>query len=105
MELIGYNSNRGLSIRYWQVEASPKEQQWLPKADSAVLSSYERGDNLDGILIIVYIIAAWWAYGVVFENYIRVGTFSNLFLSKLIVSALAGIILIPIAIIKKMIRR
>ncbi len=60
---------------------------------------------MDGILIIVYIIAAWWAYGVVFENYIRVGTFSNLFLSKLIVSALAGIILIPIAIIKRMIKK
>lgn len=67
--------------------------------------SKEGVSYLDGILILVYVFAAWWAYGVVFANYIRVGTFSNLFLSKLIVSVLAGLVLIPIAIIKKLIKR
>lgn len=60
---------------------------------------------MDGILLIIYVVASWWAYGVVFENYIRIGTFSNLFLTKLIVSCLTGLILIPIAIIKKLIKR
>lgn len=57
---------------------------------------------MEVILVIAYAVLSYWAAGqTIYANKIRVGTFNNLFLSRLIVGCLLGIVLIPIAIIRK----
>ncbi len=57
---------------------------------------------MEVILVIAYAVLSYWAAGqTVYANKIRIGTFSNLFLTRLIVGFLLGIVLIPIAIIRK----
>ncbi|HBI60974.1 MAG TPA: hypothetical protein DDY31_07155 [Lachnospiraceae bacterium] len=57
-----------------------------------------------GILGIIYMIAGYWAVGeTIYANKIRIGTAQNLFLSRFILGFAFGFILIPIAIIKKII--
>lgn len=54
------------------------------------------------LLIIVYVILAYWAAGVViYENKVVVHKFGMFFIQKLCVGLFLGIFLIPIAIIKK----
>lgn len=54
------------------------------------------------VLVIAYAVLSYWAAGqTIYANKIRIGTFNNLFLSRLIVGCLLGIVLIPIAIIRK----
>lgn len=51
--------------------------------------------------IILYVIAGYWAVGqTIYANKIRVGTWSSLFLQRLILGIFLGIVLIPIAVIK-----
>lgn len=58
------------------------------------------------VLIIAYAVLSYWAAGeTIYANKIRVGTFNDLFLTRLIVGCLLGIILIPVAIIKKIINK
>ncbi|MBQ8432557.1 MAG: hypothetical protein IJX28_06700 [Clostridia bacterium] len=58
------------------------------------------------ILIIVYCVAGYWSVGqTIYADKIRIGTWSNLFLQQFIIGLLAGWILIPVAIIKKLIQR
>ena len=53
------------------------------------------------ILVIVYMIAGYWAMGkTIYANKIRIGTWKNLFLTRLCLGVILGFILIPIAIIK-----
>ncbi len=53
-------------------------------------------------LIIAYVVLSYWAAGqTIYANKIRIGTFNNLFLSRFIVGCLLGIVLIPVAIIRK----
>ncbi len=57
---------------------------------------------LEGILLVIYVIAAYWAAGqTIYANKIRIGTWNDLVLTRLIVGMLLGIILIPIAIFKR----
>ncbi len=57
---------------------------------------------LEGILLVIYAIAAYWAAGqTIYANKIRIGTWNDLVLTRLIVGMLLGIILIPIAIFKR----
>lgn len=59
-------------------------------------------ETLGIILVIVYAVLGYWAAGqTVYADKIRIGTASNLFITRLIVGCLLGILLIPIAIIKK----
>ena len=57
---------------------------------------------MDMIIIIAYFALGYWAAGqTVYGNKIRIGTWSNLFLTRLIIGFLLGWILIPVALIKK----
>lgn len=57
-------------------------------------------------LVIAYAVLSYWAAGqTIYANKIKIGTFNNLFLSRLIVGCLLGIVLIPIAIIRKIINK
>ncbi len=54
-------------------------------------------------MFIVYLIAGYWAAGVVFfENKVVIHSFGQLFLKKVVLGALLGIFIIPIAIIKRL---
>lgn len=56
---------------------------------------------MDTIIFIVYLALGYWAAGqTVYANKIRIGTWSNLFLTRFIVGALLGWVLIPVALIK-----
>ncbi|MGM9652284.1 MAG: hypothetical protein ACI3XP_01460 [Eubacteriales bacterium] len=55
------------------------------------------------ILFIIYVIAGYWAAGVViYENKIVVHAFGQLFMQKLVCGIFLGVILIPIAILKRL---
>ena len=54
------------------------------------------------ILIVAYFVLGYWSVGqTVYANKIRIGTWGNLVLTQIIIGFLAGWILIPVAIIKK----
>lgn len=56
---------------------------------------------LETIILIAYLVLGYWAAGqTVYADKIRIGTWSNLFLTRFIVGFLLGWILIPVAIIK-----
>ena len=61
---------------------------------------------LGTILLILYLIAGYWAVGqTIYANKVRIGTWSNLFITQTITGFLLGWLLIPIAIIKKIVQR
>lgn len=56
---------------------------------------------MEAIILIIYAALGYWACGkTIYADKIRIGTASNLFLTRLILGCLLGFILIPIAIIK-----
>ncbi len=56
-------------------------------------------------LFVAYVVLSYWAIGqTLYANKIRVGSMYNLFLTRVILGMLLGFVLIPIAIIKKLIR-
>lgn len=58
---------------------------------------------MDTILLIAYVALGYWAAGkTIYANKIRIGTFKDLVLTRLIVGVLLGWILIPVAIIKSL---
>ena len=58
------------------------------------------------IIIFIYAAASYWAAGkTVYANKLMIGKASDIFLQRLIVGCLLGIILIPIAIIKSIFSR
>ncbi|MBQ7922375.1 MAG: hypothetical protein IJ325_07350 [Clostridia bacterium] len=57
---------------------------------------------MDTILLIAYVVLSYWAVGqTIYANKIRFGTWSDLFLTRLILGFILGWILIPVAVIKK----
>ena len=53
------------------------------------------------ILLAVYMIAGYWATGrTIYANKIMFGTWSNIFLRRVIMGTLLGVVLIPWALIK-----
>ena len=59
-----------------------------------------------GLIFILYLAAGYWAAGVVlFENKIVIHSFGALFLKKATLGFIAGIVLIPLAIIKRLFLR
>lgn len=57
---------------------------------------------MDLIVGIAYVVLSYWAVGqTIYANKIRIGRMTDLILNRLIVGLLLGIILIPIAIIKR----
>lgn len=59
---------------------------------------------MEVILLIVYAIASWWAFGVLFEGTTLFGTMRSVFVTKWLVPLFFGFILIPIAIIKRILQ-
>lgn len=58
------------------------------------------------IIGLAYVILSYWAVGhTIYANKIRVGSISELFLNRLILGLLLGVILIPIACLKKLVFR
>lgn len=56
---------------------------------------------MDNILLLVYIALGYWACGkTIYANKIRIGTASNLFISRFILGFFLGWILIPVALIR-----
>lgn len=61
---------------------------------------------METLIFIVYAALSYWAAGeTIYANKIRIGTASNLFMSRLVYGCFLGIVIIPIAIIKKIIQR
>lgn len=55
------------------------------------------------LLVIAYLVAGYWAAGVVpFENKVVIHGFGGLFMQKMIWGTILGVILIPAAIIKRL---
>jgi hypothetical protein len=58
------------------------------------------------VLLLIYLIAGYWAAGVIFfENKVVIHAFGALFMRKLILGMFLGIVLIPAAIIKRVLFR
>lgn len=56
---------------------------------------------MDTILVIVYAVLGYWACGrTIYANKIRIGTASNLFITRLVLGLALGWILIPVALIR-----
>lgn len=56
---------------------------------------------MENILLLVYIVLGYWACGkTIYANKIRIGTASNLFISRFILGLFLGWILIPVALIR-----
>ena len=61
---------------------------------------------METILILAYVVLGYWAVGrTIYANKIRMGTFNNLFLTRLILGCLLGWILIPVALIRTLLRK
>ncbi len=57
------------------------------------------------MVAVIYIILGYWATGVVlFQNKIVISTFQSFFIQKLAIGTFFGFILIPLAIIMKILR-
>ena len=53
------------------------------------------------IILVLYLILSYWACGkTIYANKIRIGKAGDLFITRFIVGAILGIILIPIALIR-----
>ncbi len=58
---------------------------------------------MDTLILLVYLALGYWAAGVVFyENKIVFHTFGALFLRKLCLGLFLGIVIIPIAVLKRL---
>lgn len=58
---------------------------------------------MEMFVFIVYSALAYWAAGqMIYANKIQIGTMKNIFLNRLVVGILLGVILIPVAILKKL---
>lgn len=58
------------------------------------------------LVVLVYAALAYWAMGeTIYRNKVRIGTVSALFLQRLILGALFGFVLIPVAIIGKVFQK
>lgn len=54
------------------------------------------------LLIFIYAILGYWAVGTtIYSNKVHIGTLSEIFLTRLILGVLLGFILIPIALVRK----
>ena len=58
---------------------------------------------MEMFVFIVYSALSYWAAGqTIYANKIQIGTMKNIFLNRLVVGILLGVILIPVAILKKL---
>lgn len=58
---------------------------------------------METILILAYVVLGYWAVGkTIYANKIRMGTLSNIFLTRFILGCLLGWILIPFALLRSL---
>lgn len=58
---------------------------------------------MDGLIFVIYLVLGYWAAGVCFyENKIVFHAFGQLFLKKLCLGIILGIVIIPIAFLKRL---
>ena len=58
---------------------------------------------MEMIVILVYCALSYWAAGqTIYANKIQIGTMKDIFLTRFIVGVLLGLILIPVALLKKL---
>ena len=63
------------------------------------MSVSERGEDMELIFVVYWILGYWAAGRTVYANKIRIGTFKNLVLTRAIVGSILGWILIPAKIV------
>lgn len=57
------------------------------------------------VLVIVYVVASWWAFRVLFEGSVMFGTIDNIIFMKWFVPLVFGVFLIPAALIKRLFQK
>ena len=58
---------------------------------------------MDMMIFIVYSALGYWAVGqTIYANKIQVGAMKDIFLTRLVLGILLGLILVPVAILKKL---
>lgn len=58
---------------------------------------------MEMVLFIVYSALGYWAVGqTIYANKIQVGTMKDIFLTRMVLGILLGLVLIPVAILKKL---
>lgn len=58
------------------------------------------------MLVFIYLILGYWAAGrTIYKNYVMIGTFTDIFMRKLIAGLFLGWILIPLAIISVIVQK
>jgi hypothetical protein len=73
----------------------------MPPANQKFQNCMREGIFMETILVLVYIVAGWWAANrTIFANYAMFGTWNSIVLMKLFAALFLGWILIPIALIK-----
>ena len=55
---------------------------------------------MEYILVLIYVLVSYWAVGAtIYRDKVRIGTLSDLFLTRLIIGCILGWILIPVALV------
>ena len=61
------------------------------------------GKKMEMVVFIVYCVLSYWAVGqTIFANKIQIGSMKDVFLTRFVLGVLLGLILIPVAILKKL---
>ena len=61
------------------------------------------GKKMEMVVFIVYCVLSYWAVGqAIFANKIQIGSMKDVFLTRFVLGVLLGLILIPVAILKKL---
>ena len=62
-----------------------------------------RGKKMEMVVFIVYCVLSYWAVGqTIYANKIQIGSMKDIFLTRFVLGVLLGLILIPVAILKKL---
>ena len=61
------------------------------------------GKKMEMVVFIVYCVLSYWAVGqTIYANKIQIGSMKDIFLTRFVLGVLLGLILIPVAILKKL---
>lgn len=59
--------------------------------------------KMEMVVFIVYCVLSYWAVGqTIYANKIQIGSMKDIFLTRFVLGVLLGLILIPVAILKKL---
>lgn len=61
------------------------------------------GKKMEMVVFVVYCVLSYWAVGqTIYANKIQIGSMKDIFLTRFVLGVLLGLILIPVAILKKL---